>query len=241
MITDPLKLSSGFAIIGHRGAAGLAPENTLPSFQIALDLGCRGIELDVHPVVGANDLVQLGVIHDARLDRTTNQRGLVANVTAEKLSVIDAGNGAGVPLLSEVVELIEQPNSTMLNIELKGKRAAAPTAAFLAQRPELQALVSSFDHDELRLFRDLDSATAVAPLFSRKRRDLIDTAQTLNATSINVAYSMADEPLLETCRDAGYPVLVYTVNRLEDAQRMKSLGFAGIFTDRPDLMLELQE
>ena len=241
MITNPLNLSSGFAIIGHRGAAGLAPENTLPSFQIALDLGCRGIELDVHPVVGANDLVQLGVIHDARLDRTTNQRGLVANVTAETLSVIDAGNGAGVPLLSEVVELIEQPNSTMLNIELKGKRAAAPTAAFLAQRPELRALVSSFDHDELRLFRDLDSATAVAPLFSRKRRDLIDTAQTLNATSINVAYSMADEPLLETCRDAGYPVLVYTVNRLQDAQRMKSLGFAGIFTDRPDLMLELQE
>ena len=241
MITNPLNLSSGFAIIGHRGAAGLAPENTLPSFQIALDLGCRGIELDVHPVVGANDLVQLGVIHDARLDRTTNQRGLVANVTAETLSVIDAGNGAGVPLLSEVVELIEQPNSTMLNIELKGKRAAAPTAAFLAQRPELRALVSSFDHDELRLFRDLDSATAVAPLFSRKRRDLIDTAQTLNATSINVAYSMADEPLLETCRDAGYPVLVYTVNRLQDAQRIKSLGFAGIFTDRPDLMLELQE
>ena len=64
MITDPLNLTSGFAIIGHRGAAGLAPENTLPSFQIALDLGCRGIELDVHPVVDAKDLVQLGVIHD---------------------------------------------------------------------------------------------------------------------------------------------------------------------------------
>jgi glycerophosphoryl diester phosphodiesterase len=78
-------------------------------------------------------------------------------------------------------------------------------------------------------------------LFSRKRRNLIDTAQTLNATSINVAYSMVDEPLLETCRDAGFPVLVYTVNRLRDAQRMKSLGVAGIFTDRPDLMLELQE
>jgi glycerophosphoryl diester phosphodiesterase len=52
---------------------------------------------------------------------------------------------------------------------------------------------------------------------------------------------MVDEPLLETCRDAGFPVLVYTVNRLQDAQRMKSLGVAGIFTDRPDLMLELQE
>jgi glycerophosphoryl diester phosphodiesterase len=241
MITDPLNLTSGFAIIGHRGATGLAPENTLPSFQIALDLGCRGIELDVHPVVDANDLVQLGVIHDTRLDRTTNQRGLVANVTAEALSVIDAGNGAGVPLLGEVVELIGQPNTTLLNIELKGKKAAAPTAAFLAQRPELRALVSSFDHNELRLFRSLDSATAVAPLFSRNRTNLIDTARTLNATSINVAYSMVDEPLLETCRDAGYPVLVYTVNRLQDAQRMKSLGVAGIFTDRPDLMLELQE
>lgn len=240
MNTDSLNLTSGFAIIGHRGAAGLAPENTLPSFQIALDMGCRGIELDVHRVTDANNLVRLSVIHDERLDRTTNRRGLVANFTAEALGAVDAGNGVGVPLLDAVIELITRPDRTLLNIELKGKDTAAPTAAFLNQHRELRALVSSFDHDELRHFRALDSTTAVAPLFSRKRRNLLDTAQGLSAVCINVAYSMVDEPLLRTCRDAGYPVLVYTVNRLQDAQRMKSLGVAGIFTDRPDLMLALQ-
>ena len=240
MNTDPLNLTSGFAVIGHRGAAGLAPENTLPSFQTALGMGCRGIELDVHRVVDANGLVRLGVIHDERLDRTTNRRGLVADFTAEALSAVDAGNGAGIPLLDEVVSLIEQPGETFVNIELKGRNTAAPTAAFLDQHPELQALVSSFDHDELRHFRRLNSATAVAPLLSRKRRNLLDTAHELNAASVNVAYPMIDKPLLETCREAGYPVLTYTVNRPEDARRMKSLGVAGIFTDRPDLMLELQ-
>ena len=241
MITDPINLTSGFAIIGHRGAAGLAPENTLPSFQIALDMGCRGIELDVHRVMDANHVVRLGVIHDERLDRTTNQRGRVAEVAAETLGMLDAGNGAGVPLLDEVVELFDQADNTLLNIELKGKNTAAPTAAFLVQHPNIKVLVSSFDHDELRQFRRLDNATPVAPLFSRKKRNLVDTAQALNAASINVAYPMVDAPLLETCRDAGYPVLVYTVNRVEDARRMKSLGAAGIFTDRPDLMLALQD
>ena len=116
MNTDPINLTSGFAIIGHRGAAGLAPENTLPSFQIALDMGCRGIELDVHRVMDANHVVRLGVIHDERLDRTTNQRGRVAEVTAETLGMLDAGNGAGVPLLDEVVELFDQADNTLLNI-----------------------------------------------------------------------------------------------------------------------------
>lgn len=241
MNTDPINLTSGFAIIGHRGAAGLAPENTLPSFQIALDLGCRGIELDVHRVMDANHVVRLGVIHDERLDRTTNQSGRVAEVTAETLGTLDAGNGVGVPLLDEVVELFDLADNTLLNIELKGKNTAAPTAAFLVQHPNIKVLVSSFDHDELRQFRRLDNTTPVAPLFSRKRRNLVDTAQALNAASINVAYPMVDAPLLETCRDAGYPVLVYTVNRVEDARRMKSLGVAGIFTDRPDLMLALQD
>ena len=240
MNTDPLNLTSGFAVIGHRGAAGLAPENTLPSFQIALDMGCRGIELDVHRIVDENHLTRLAVIHDERLDRTTNRRGLVSKLTAEALGALDAGNGAGVPMLDEVVELIDQPDRSLLNIELKGKDTAAPAAAFLAQHPRICALVSSFDHDELRHFRRLDSVTPVAPLFSRKRRSLIDTARALNATSINVAYPMVDEPLLEACREAGYPVLVYTVNRLADAQRMKSLGAAGIFTDQPDLTLDLQ-
>ena len=240
MNTDPINLTSGFAIIGHRGAAGLAPENTLPSFQIALDLGCRGIELDVHRVMDANHVVRLGVIHDERLDRTTNQSGRVAEVTAETLGTLDAGNGVGVPLLDEVVELFDLADNTLLNIELKGKNTAAPTAAFLVQHPNIKVLVSSFDHDELRQFRRLDNTTPVAPLFSRKRRNLVDTAQALNAASINVAYPMVDAPLLETCRDAGYPVLVYTVNQLADAQRLKTLGAAGIFTDRPDLTIGLQ-
>lgn len=240
MNTNPLNLTSGFVVIGHRGAAGLAAENTLPSFQIALDMGCRGIELDVHRVVDEKQRTRLAVIHDERLDRTTNRRGLVSTLTAEALGALDAGNGAGVPMLDEVVELIDQPDKSFLNIELKGKDTAAPAAAFLAQHPRIRALVSSFDHDELRHFRGLDDATAVAPLFSRRRRSLIDTAQALDAVCINAAYPMVDEPLLEACRDAGYPVLVYTVNQLADAQRLKTLGAAGIFTDRPDLTIGLQ-
>ena len=96
MNDDLLNLRTGFAVIGHRGAAGLAPENTLPSFAKALSLGCTGIELDVHAVQDQQGATQLCVIHDKRVDRTTNASGLVADYSAEALAALDAGSGAGV-------------------------------------------------------------------------------------------------------------------------------------------------
>ena len=91
---------SSFLVIGHRGAAGLAPENTLSSFRKALDLGCRAIELDVHAVRDVDDTTQLMVIHDDTVQRTTNGKGLVSNHTFEHLTKLDAGDGNPIPRLS---------------------------------------------------------------------------------------------------------------------------------------------
>ena len=239
MNTQPF-LPSCFAVFGHRGAAGLAPENTLPSFEQALSLGCRGIELDVHCVKDRQGQTHLCVIHDAKVNRTTNSRGLVADFTAEELAGMDAGKGFGIPLLKDVITLLDTAPGTWLNIELKGAGTAAPTAALLGEHPEQQVLVSSFDHSELAKFRALAPTCPVAPLFHRHQDTLFDTAKALRAVSINMSQTMVTKDLIDSCQQAGFGVLVYTVNDTEQGQQLKCWGVAGIFTDRPDLMMPLQ-
>jgi glycerophosphoryl diester phosphodiesterase len=233
-------LFRGFAVFGHRGAAGLAPENTLPSFQQALQLGCRGIELDVHCVTDHQGRTQLCVIHDAKVDRTTKTRGSVADFTVKELAAMDAGGGYGVPLLTDVIALLDSSPETWLNIELKGTGTAAPTATLLRGRPNQRVLVSSFYHKELAEFRALAPKCLVAPLFHRHRNSILDTARALSATCINVSKSMVNKDFVNTCQQAGFPLMVYTVNEPEQAQQLKHWGVAGIFTDRPDLMMMLQ-
>mgnify|MGYP001161650716 FL=1 len=233
---------SSFLVIGHRGAAGLAPENTLPSFRKALDLGCRAIELDVHAVRDAEDTTQLMVIHDDTVQRTTNGKGLVSDHTFEQLTKLDAGDGNPIPRLAEVTALVAQHFADahpLINIELKGKETAAPTARFLQAHPELAVLVSSFNHRELAAFRALDETTPIAPLFERARASMLDTASALGASCVNVSQRMVKPGLIEQCNDAGFPVLAYTVNQQHEAQRLKALGVGGVFTDRPDVLMAL--
>ena len=231
---------STFLVIGHRGAAGLAPENTLPSFRRALDIGCQGIELDVHAVHDATGEQQLVVIHDDTVDRTTNGQGPVSRHTAEHIAELDAGDGNRIPRLAEVTALVARhiaDTKPLINIELKGKGTAAPTARFLQTHPGLAVLVSSFNHKELAEFRELDEITPLAPLFERARGNMLETALKLGASCINLSNRLAKASVIEQCSEAGFPVLIYTVNRLHEAQRLKALGVAGVFTDRPDRLI----
>ncbi|MEM8769482.1 MAG: glycerophosphodiester phosphodiesterase family protein [Pseudomonadota bacterium] len=231
--------SGGFAatpvIIGHRGAAGLEPENTLPSFARAVALGVQAVEFDVHVCGG-----ELVVIHDDTLDRTTNGTGSVAATPLERLRALDAGNGAGVPLLSEVLAAL--PEKIAVNIELKGPGTAEPLAAFLTgdltgdltgeERREI--LISSFDHSALNEFKALRDDYALAPLFGRWRRDAIQIAEGFGGGYINLGVKVATASRLQAIRAAGLRALVYTVNDLAAARRLIAAGASGVFTDYPD-------
>lgn len=216
-------------VIGHRGAAGLAPENTLPGFRRAYACGVSAVELDVYAVEG-----ELLVIHDDTLERTTSGRGAVMATPLAALRRLDAGAGASIPLLSEVVA--ELPATVGLNIELKGPGTADPVAAFLRTRPGLDVLVSSFDLAQLAHFHDLAADVPVAPLFSRWNSGIWDTAAALDAWSINLSRRAATPQYLAEAARRGFRTLVYTVNALPLARRLIAAGATGIFTDRPDLL-----
>ena len=101
-------------IIGHRGACGLEPENTLRSVQRAMDLGVDMVEIDIYEHEG-----RLIVMHDETLDRTTNGVGKYSDYSLDHLRKLDAGKGERIPYLEEVIELTR--DKVGLNIEIKGR------------------------------------------------------------------------------------------------------------------------
>jgi glycerophosphoryl diester phosphodiesterase len=222
-----MSLTDTVVVIGHRGAAGLAPENTLPGFQRAYACGVSAVELDVYVVEG-----ELVVIHDDTVDRTTNGKGPVGSQRLESLRSLDAGHGARVPLLSEVVA--ELPAGVGLNVELKGPATAVPTAEFLIRHPHLDVLVSSFDHQLLSVFRHRDPRTRVAPLFNRWRGKPWHTAAQLGAWAVNLSRRIVTPERLAAAAHRGLRTFVYTVNDLEEARALIGIGATGVFTDYPD-------
>ena len=220
----------GLWVIGHRGAAGLAHENTLASFSQAVRLGVDAVELDVH--LSADG--RLVVIHDERVDRTTNGSGEVAATTFAALRRLDAGGGERVPTLEEVFEAV--PARIAVNIELKGRGTAAPVARAVAGS-ERRLLVSAFDHGELARFHGLCPAIPCAPLLARWRNGVLDTARVLGAWSVNIADRIADAATVDAVRGSGRLCLVYTVNEAERAAALRAFGVAGVFSDFPDRLL----
>lgn len=226
--------ADSFLVIGHRGAAGLEPENTLRSFERALRIGVDAVELDVYCVDG-----NLVVIHDDTLERTTNGRGKVMAMSYEALRQFDAGKGERIPTLDEVLDLVA--GRVTVNVELKGKGTAAPLAEHVAAHPNDDLLVSSFDHRELEKFRAAAPKARVAPLFHKASSRMFEIADALGAWSINLSVEIALPDRLRAITDNGYRSLVYTVNDPTVAKRLRSDGAGGVFTDYPDRMQAFRE
>jgi glycerophosphoryl diester phosphodiesterase len=222
--------------IGHRGAAGLEPENTLRSVRRALELGADGIEIDVHCLEG-----ELIVIHDSRLDRTTNGAGLLRRHTVPQVRSLDAGKGERIPLLREVLETVNR--RALVNIELKGPRTAGPVLALLRDFVARGGwapgdfLVSSFHRAELRQLRG--SGFPIGILFARSARLFHRPARALGASSIHVPLAQVSPGLVSRVHDDGRKLFVFTVNDPADMERLKQMGVDGIFTDYPDRQKKL--
>jgi glycerophosphoryl diester phosphodiesterase len=225
--------------IGHRGAAGHAPENTLASFERAIGMGADWIELDVQMCDG-----QVIVIHDETLERTTNGSGLVSEWSFGDLRGLDAGNGQRIPTLQEVLDLVN--GRTGVNIELKGVGTSEPVVSLLRQivskpvwSPD-RFLLSSFSIGQLRAARERDPAFPIGALFTLRSPIPVIRTALLGATSVHVPLSRATARLVRRAHRRGLRVLVYTVNDREDIERMYTLGVDGVFSDYPDRVADVR-
>lgn len=224
--------------IGHRGAAGLEPENTLRSFKRAIALGVDMIELDVH----LSKDKQLVVMHDATINRTTNRKGSIKAMNLSRLKTFNAGKGEKIPMLEEVLELAGR--RVKVDVELKAKgcaRAAAKLIKGYIQKKRWNRKlfhVSSFNHRELKLFHRLMPKIETGALIEKYRfknlEDFFRYVKGLGASSINIPYDHTTEEIVEEAHRHRLKVLVWTVDRRKDIAKMKNICVDGIISDHPE-------
>lgn len=220
--------------IGHRGARKLAPENTLESFQKALDLKVDGVELDVHLTADG----ELVVFHDKKLKRMTNGKGKLSNHSLSDLKKLKIYKTYEIPTLREVLDLIDR--RCLVNIELKGKNTAVATVKLIQEYINAYKweyddfIVSSFDYQMLHDVVNLDSNIQIAVLSKNDIYFTIEVAKNLNAKYINAHWCRLNSDVLKYMQDLGFKVIAWTVNKPKYIKILKYLNIDGIITDFPD-------
>lgn len=234
-------------VIGHRGAAARAPENTLAGFREARRLGCSWVEFDVRLTADGVPVV----CHDSRLRRTTDGHGLISRLPAAMVRAYDAGRhfdpgfaDERVPTLDEVLAVAGELGLGV-NVEIKADRGlAAATAEAVADALRRFAgrlhgvLVSSFIVEALEAFRPLMPEIATGLLLGRLPGGWHALAERLGCTTINLAQHRLTPTRVARLSAAGYPVLAYTVNDPARAQTLYEWGVTSVFSDKPDIIIE---
>lgn len=210
--------------IGHRGAKGHAPENTLASFKKAIEMRVEMIELDVHL---SKDLVPM-VIHDDTVNRTTAATGNVTDFTANELQQL------GIPTLEDVLNLVQ--NSCSINIEIKVYVATNPVLKILKSSSfdSDKIIISSFDWHVLQEVRFQNDTIKLGVLTETDLTLAIGFATFIKATAIHPYYHLLTAENVEKIQSKGFLVYTWTVNEPEDITFVKQLGVDGIITDYPD-------
>ncbi|MCU5745431.1 glycerophosphoryl diester phosphodiesterase [Staphylococcus sp. SQ8-PEA] len=246
-----------FTIYGHRGLPSKAPENTLASFKAASEVeGARWLELDV----GITKDQQLVIIHDDYLDRTTNKTGEVTQLNYAEMKDTSAGLWYGsefkeekLPTFEQIIRLANDYQMN-LNVELKGvtgPRGTELSHSMVTQvREQLQALddglqvvISSFNLPLLKMSEERMPEYTRAVLFKNAyfKEDFRTVMDFCNSKIVNIENAKLTESKVKMIKEAGYELNVWTVNKDTRANQLANWGVDGIFTDKIDQLIHLQQ
>jgi glycerophosphoryl diester phosphodiesterase len=235
-------------IIGHRGAMGEAPENTLGSFQLALEQGAEAIELDIHESSDG----QLIVCHDYTVDRTTNGHGAISKMTAQELQKLDAGSwfnssfaAEKLPLLEEVFTLV--PAGIIINVEVKcaySARMEQRLIQLIHQYNRLDSvIVSSFNHKILVKLKHAEPGLKIGLLYNTNFQShrLMANSAGVEVYSLHPYYRAIDDEDVADAVQNGLRVYPYTINAENELQQALAAGMSGIITDYPGRLKALRD
>jgi glycerophosphoryl diester phosphodiesterase len=238
---------SDIEIIGHRGYAARAPENTLASIEAALSAGARAVEFDVRVASCGTPVV----IHDETLDRTTEGEGPVSRQTVEQLRTLDAGawfdpgfSGERIPTLREAldhlagtahhiypeVKGVREPSDVDRMVRIVRDRAMSDRTTFI-----------SIDWSILERVRARDAAIRIG--FIVVTADLFDEALSLAAADpaaildLNHEIALEEPSVVRHAKDEGVDVVTWTVNEPDEAIQLRHAGVTGFTTDHVERLL----
>ena len=233
-------------VMGHRGARGLAPENTIASFETARKIGVDFVELDVHVSKDAH----LIVMHDARVDRTTDGHGYIKEMSLSEIKALDAGSrfdprytGEMVPTLAEILEW--SGGGMPLVIELKGgfEQGLVQKVIDLLWRYGVanEAILISFDHRALQHVKALSPEIRTGLLYVARLADPIAVARGSVADALHLNWNYVDHALVREAHAAGLALSAWTVNEPENMRTLIEMGVDSIATDYPDRLVAVAE
>jgi glycerophosphoryl diester phosphodiesterase len=231
-------------IFGHRGAKAYAPMNTIPSFELAVEQGADGVELDIwlskdgYPVILHNDTV----------DETTDGHGDIQEKTLAEIKALDAGSyfdakfvGTQVPTLDEVFEAVGK--KLIINVEIKSNETRRDgiekVVADCLARHNMQrrVIVSSFDPRVLKTFRGIMSDVPIGYLYAPNYTFFPEIMETLPHEARHPHFSVLTPEYIESLR--GYRINTWTVNEPEQVKEFIELGIDAIITDKPDMAVKV--
>jgi len=252
-----------FKVIAHKGASGLAPENTLAAIQLALDMGVDMIELDVR---NTHD-EEIVVIHDATVNRTTNGEGLVHDFTLEEIKMLDAGAwfgdakyvGEEVPTLKEALDLIDGQCEVLIEIKHMDHPHYHDFAEKLVdiirqeekgydwitlQSYDIQYIQAAHEYDSLvqtkKLLIGEDSPPLIA-FYVETKVHLGRAKEDDRMKALNPEYHSLSPRRVFQMHAKGFEVYTYAVNNREDMIKMLHIGVDGIITDFPNILLDIRK
>lgn len=220
--------------IAHRGAKGYAPENTLFAFQKAIDLGCDAIELDVHLSLDG----EIIVMHDEKINRTTNGTGFVNQLSINALNIFLIENEHKIPTLKEVFDLVDK--KCIINIELKSfdttEKVVALIEDYVVHKNWQYAdfLVSSFDWNALQNLHFLNEQIPIGVLSENNIDLAFAFAKFIKAEVLLPYFHLLNRENVIKMQGKGIKVIAWTVNKEEDIYSIKKLNVNGIISDFPE-------
>jgi glycerophosphoryl diester phosphodiesterase len=233
--TQQFQKSPRIVRIGHRGAAGHAPENTLAAIRAGIRLGADYVELDIQRSRDG----RLVAMHDERVDRTTDGSGPISGMTWDELQRLDAGRGERIPCVEAVLDAAHGRAGVMLEVKAAGIGVdlyrAVQASGFAGP-----VVYASFLHAEILAIRAIDPLARTLALIESVPLSGAAFARDAKTTLAGLDADSARGEFIAALHDDGVEVWLYTVNEPALIRRAIDLGADGIISDYPERIADLE-
>jgi glycerophosphoryl diester phosphodiesterase len=229
-----------FETLGHRGAPKQAPENTLLSFRRAIDIGVDWIEFDLRR---SRDGV-LVVIHDDTVDRTTDGKGKVCDMTLDELQMLDAGNGQKIPSLRQVIDLAK--GRVKMDMEIKETGIEMDVVdAIRSSGIAGHSMVSSFLYDSIRKVKELSPDIVTAAIMDKLPENPENCLDMLfddvNTRTLMISKKIALEPFVGEVRRLGFSLGIWNADTPGEIERYAAMDPRYLCSNYPERLVEFRQ
>jgi len=243
-----MNIAGEFMIAGHRGAAALAPENTLAGFKKALQSGVKWIELDTQLSADNTPII----FHDETVDRCTNGTSRVADLSLEQLQALDAGSWFSKEFSGEKILTLEQTlaffmeNDLSMNLEIKIHHAhqAQPLVEKVAKVlakinfPNEKLIISSFSESALEHCHQVMPDIRLGYITKHNPLPMLEKLKSVNLYSVHLDYNILNHEMAKVIKKSGLKLVIWTLNDLQQASKFRAWGVDMIITDKPDVFAQ---